>query len=112
MARKPSNEVIIEALQRSGGVMSAAAKMLNTSRVSLYKWLEKNAKLREAREQAEESLLDLAESKLFKAIEKGDMTAIIFTLKTRGKTRGYVERQEINIDKNATIEVGYTQDED
>lgn len=112
MAKRPERQVIIDALEKTGGVITAAAKSLNTSRVSLYKWIEADGKLREAKEQAEESLLDLAESKLFQAINKGDMTAIIFTLKTRGKKRGYVERQEVHIDKNAIIEVGYTQDED
>ena len=42
--------------------------------------------------EARESSVDLAESKLIEAIKNGNLTAIIFFLKTQGKSRGYVER--------------------
>lgn len=38
---------------------------------------------------------DWVESALFKQIENGNITAIIFYAKTQMKDRGYVERQEI-----------------
>ena len=40
-------------------------------------------------------MVDIAESALLKNVLAGDNCAIIFTLKTIGKSRGYVERQEI-----------------
>ena len=42
-----------------------------------------------------ETLIDFAENQLFKQVQDGNITAIIFTLKTIGKSRGYVERQEV-----------------
>ena len=39
--------------------------------------------------------IDFAESQLHKQIRDGNSTATIFFLKTKGKKRGYVERQEI-----------------
>ncbi len=51
--------------------------------------------VKNAVDEARECVTDLAESQLYKKIAEGDLTAIIFYLKTRGKARGYVERQEL-----------------
>ena len=39
--------------------------------------------------------MDYAESQLHKQIGEGSTSATIFYLKTKGKSRGYIERQEI-----------------
>ena len=44
--------------------------------------------------EARESALDEAESELMKLIRAGNLTAIIFFLKTQGKSRGYSERSD------------------
>jgi hypothetical protein len=41
-------------------------------------------------------LLDLAEEKLMINIDEAKEASIFFFLKTKGKDRGYVERQEID----------------
>jgi len=40
--------------------------------------------------------LDFAESELFKQIKEGNITGVIFFLKTKGKKRGYIERSEFD----------------
>jgi hypothetical protein len=40
-------------------------------------------------------MIDDAESEIYKQFKKGNTAALIFFLKTQGKQRGYVERQEI-----------------
>ena len=47
-------------------------------------------------EDIENIALDFAESQLHKQIGDGNSTATIFFLKTKGRGRGYVERQEIH----------------
>ena len=48
---------------------------------------------------AREELLDFAESVLFKKVREGHTAELIFFLKTKGKSRGYIERQEITGDQ-------------
>jgi hypothetical protein len=54
-------------------------------------------------------MVDVAESKLMAKIDAGDTTAIIFFLKTQGKGRGYVERQEVTGAEGNAIEVSWKQ---
>lgn len=110
--RKPRQAKIIEALTKSAGNISTAAKILQVSRQSVHAWMKGNKVLQDARAEAFETMLDLAESKLIIAINGGDMTAIIYTLKTQGRTRGWGEHQQITFTKDDVINVGYTDDQD
>ncbi len=57
--------------------------------------LQRHPELQQVRQEAIESTLDLAESQLLKLMKGGNLTAIIFFLKCKGKACGYVERQQI-----------------
>lgn len=80
--------------------ISATCEKVGVSRRNFYYWKQKNEKFREAIEDAEEQNIDLAETKLKRAVLDGDMTAIIFFLKTKGKKRGYVEQIEQKVEVN------------
>ena len=82
------------ALRKPGGNQSAAAAMLGISRPVVCYRVGKSARLQAAIAEVKEEVIDLAESQLTKAIGAGNLTAIIFYLKTQAKHRGYVERQE------------------
>lgn len=103
------NELIIDALYKNRGLLKNTAKSLkhegkSIARSTLYLWIygdkkaeppiEPDEELVQAVLDAREDALDYVESKLFKNIKKGEKTSIIFYLKTQGKERGYVERQE------------------
>lgn len=92
--RRVSVTQIKAALKASAGNVTEAARALGISRSALYQRINNSAELQAALVDAREELVDLAESALRKRIQRGDITAIIFTLKTLGKARGYVERQE------------------
>jgi hypothetical protein len=90
-----TKKAMLEALEKSLGVVTTAAKAVGIDRSTHYEWLKTDEKYKEAVEAIGDVALDFAESQLHKQMQTGDTTACIFYLKTKGKKRGYVERQEI-----------------
>lgn len=106
-------KAMVEALEKSLGIVTTACKSVDISRETHYRWLKEDPKYKEAVEGIEDIAIDFAESKLHKQIEKGDTTATIFYLKTKGKKRGYIERQEIQYEEKAifqSIDLDVTED--
>lgn len=89
---KPSEYA--QAITEAQGLISVAARRLGVSRSAVYNAINRHPTVAEAAEDARERTTDLAEGKLYGKINDGDITAIIFYLKTQAKNRGYVERQE------------------
>lgn len=85
---------MLQALEKSLGVVTTAAKAAGIDRVTHYRWMEKDAKYKAAVQDIENIALDFAESQLHKQIQSGEVSSTIFFLKTKGKSRGYVERTE------------------
>lgn len=84
-----------KAILEKRGNIAAVARAFGVSRNAVYKRLNNNERLRNALEEARETMLDNAERQLYDEAMDGNTTALIFLLKTRGKPRGYVERQEV-----------------
>jgi len=87
-------ETIIELASKKAGVVSAVAQACGVSRQAINYRKLNDPEIAQAFEDARESVLDMAETELFRRINGGDITAIIFTLKTIGKQRGYIEKTE------------------
>lgn len=87
------------ALKNKRGNISEACTAANIGRNTYYQWIEKDDDFKQKAEDTQESLIDLAESKLMENIEDNDNTSIIFFLKTKGKKRGYIEKQEVEVQK-------------
>lgn len=112
--KRPDIKTFKKLCEAKGGNITEIAKSLNCSRRAIEKWVEKPGEYRNILKDIRESLVDLAESQLINLIkgvpkvetdkdgktkfmgwtERPSEAAIIFTLKTRGKDRGYVERLE------------------
>ena len=95
--RKIRKRAFIETFKKTFGNISQTCKVLDMDRSTYYKWLKEDEDFKIEIESVEpkELFLDFTESKLVEKINTGDTTAIIFTLKTKGKSRGYIERKEI-----------------
>lgn len=88
-------ETLLQALEKNLGVVTTACKQVGVGRATYYRWLEEDEKFASEAKAIQEVALDFAESKLFEQIQDGSTAATIFYLKTKGKRRGYVERQEL-----------------
>lgn len=89
---------LIEALKQSLGIVTTACKAANISRETYYKWMREDDEFRQQVNDIEHIALDFAESQLHKQMKDGSTSATIFYLKTKGRKRGYIERQEFAID--------------
>ncbi|WP_394849685.1 hypothetical protein LZC95_19810 [Pendulispora brunnea] len=89
-------EQVAEALRMSAGIFTAAANKLGCAPNTIKNYVQRHPSLQAVCDEAQFKTLDLAESKLLAAIGEGNLTAVIFYLKCRGKARGYVERAEIS----------------
>lgn len=103
--RKLKAEEAAEAIRQAGGISSIAAKNLGVSPQTVQRYARDYQSCADAQEQARQHNLDLAETKLLANIRDGNMTAIIFYLKTQGKDRGYSERVESTGKDGGPVEV-------
>ena len=90
-----NKKAIIEALKKSLGVVTTACEKAGIGTSTFYHWLKVDKDFAEEVESMDDVALDFVESKLFENIDNNKTAEIIFYLKTRGKKRGYIERQEI-----------------
>lgn len=111
-----SSEAIAAALRDTKGMVAVAARKLGCSHNTIRAYARKYASVAEAMREERQMMGDVAELALFKAIQKGEMAAIIFYLKTQCKDRGYVERVEQSgpnggpIANKLVVEIAYADD--
>ena len=94
-SRHIKKESLLKALEQSLGVVTVACKKAAIPRSTYYKWLSEDEDFAREVKDIENVALDFAESHLHTQIRNENTSATIFYLKTKGKKRGYVERQEI-----------------
>ena len=94
-SRHIKKESMLKALEKNLGVVTLSCRKANIPRSTFYKWLKEDQGFAEQVKEIENVALDFAESELLKQIQNGIPTSTIFYLKTKGKKRGYIERQEI-----------------
>jgi len=92
---------LIEALTKSLGIVTTACKQVGVSRTTFYEYM-KDPDFKKEVDDIAGVALDFAESQLHKQILANSTAATIFYLKTKGKKRGYIERQEV--EHSGTVE--------
>lgn len=98
---------MIDALEKSLGVVTTACRIVDIARQTHYEWYREDEAYKEAVDDIADIALDFAESQLHKQIKDGEVSSTIFYLKTKGKKRGYIEKNEIDL----TGQIGITWNE-
>lgn len=93
-----TEEEVTDALRTNKGLIYRTAQSLGISYATMHNYLyNRYPALQEVVKEAKGLLVDKATAKLEDRIEAGEMAAIIWTLKTLGKDRGWVEHQNLRI---------------
>ena len=106
-----TKEAFIIAYKENFGNITISCEAAGISRAAYSSWIKSDEEFRRrlAEIEPEEIMLDFGEHKLMERISKGDTLATMFLLKTKGKRRGYIERQEVahegDVVKQITVNV-------
>lgn len=84
------------AITASHGLIAVAARRLGVSRQAIYKAVQRWPELGEVVDDQRAELLDLAESKIYAAVAKGNLKICCWVLERLGKDRGYTTRVEVH----------------
>ena len=92
-------EELINAIWANRGRVGLVAESMGVSNVTIYAYAKKYATVKQAimdaQSQTDALLVDTAETKTQQLVIEGHWPSIRYVLSTKGKTRGWVERQEI-----------------
>lgn len=106
--RKAAMDEFLIAYEKSLGVLKPACEMTGIPRQTVWDWRRRFPEFDKACKDCEEVAVDFVESRLYKQIQDGSEACTIFYLKTKGKRRGYIEKQELDVNadvKGVTINV-------
>ena len=91
-------KLMYEMLLSQLGNVTASSKQVGIERTTHYLWLRTDENYKAWIEEMPEYRKDFVEHQLLTAIKNGNMTGIIFYLKTQAKDRGYIEKTEQSIE--------------
>jgi hypothetical protein len=102
---------IIEALKENLCNISKATQIVGISRQTFYHWTNTDPEFKAKYKALKDGIVDMVEEELLNRIKGGSDTAIIFFLKTQAKDRGYIERQEFDINARV-LDVKYDKEDE
>ena len=102
--RKYTATQVIEALNATKGTVYLAARRLGCDAETVQRYCKRFPTVMAAKKNHQAELVETAYLKLWDAVERGDMWAVLFTLRTLGKDQGFSERYEVTGQAGGPIE--------
>jgi hypothetical protein len=105
---------MLEALEKSLGIVTNALKLSNTAKTTYHRWINEDEAFAKAVKDVGNTALDFAESKLFSQIKDNNHSSTQFYLKNKGRDRGYGDKLDITTggDKINKIEIEIVKSKD
>jgi len=99
MAKRPryTAQQVADALRATRGMTYLAARSLGYDPYTIMNYYKRYQTVEQAKQDARGELLDVAEVKLWQAVQAGEHWAITFALRTVGKSRGYGEHVALHL---------------
>ena len=104
---KLAEKNVIQKIDEMSGNLTMVSRAFNVSRPTMYKFVHGHPRVADALDAAREKMIDNVESALYNQALSGNTVAMIFFLKTQGKKRGYIERQEIAGPDGGMLQIEY-----
>lgn len=100
---------VVTALELTAGILTAAAEKLGCTRQTVASYVRRYPEIQEELDRILEARIDLAEGVVLQTMTRSKsehckLQAAMFYLKTKGKLRGYTERQELTGKDGGAIE--------
>lgn len=86
-----SVHAVIDALRKTDGMITLAAKELGVSYRTLSRYIQNTKRVQIELHSIEENILDRVQTIFMKMIESGNARAVNFYLRCKGKDRGFIE---------------------
>lgn len=96
-ADKFTEQEMIDALVATKGMRTKTAKRLKCAYNTVVRYINEYPAVAEAERLARETMLDAIELKAYSQAMQGDTSLLIFMLKTQGKSRGYIEKSQLDL---------------
>jgi hypothetical protein len=93
--RKYRVEDVAAALQKAKGLVTLAASELHADYKTVRRMVNESKTLQRIQAEAKDQVGDIAEGRLFEAINRGEPWAIQFYLRTQMQHRGYNDRYDL-----------------
>lgn len=91
-------ELVEKALKKSHGNMAVAARSCKVTRTAMMRYIERRPALVELVAQCREEALDEVEDSLYDmAVSRENFQATKYFLACRGRSRGWIEKQDLDI---------------
>lgn len=104
MGTRYNCDQVVKAVHKCHGIHTAVAKALKVNWTTVMTYRKRWKSVEQAFQQAEDRLLDEAESVLYKkAVTEEDTTSLIFLLKTKGRDRGYASAPAVSVSTTVAV---------